>query len=73
MLKAILFILPFLVLLAIVAGGGFLTYKFRYRAAKSNQALIITGPKLGDPSKEQIYSPMKKVVLLKLFVVEDIC
>ncbi len=53
MLKAILFILPFLVLLAIVAGGGFLTYKFRYRAAKSNQALIITGPKLGDPSKEQ--------------------
>jgi len=37
-----------------VLGGivYFFWVKFRYRTAKSNEALIITGPRLGDPEKE---------------------
>lgn len=39
--------------IAVLAGiGYFLWVRFRYRTAKSNEALIITGPKLGDPEKD---------------------
>ncbi len=48
----LIFLIPILVIAAI---GGVVYYfwvKIRYRTARSNQALIITGPKLGDPEKE---------------------
>lgn len=46
-------VIAVLVVLAILAGiGYFFWMKIRYRTAKSNQALIITGPKLGDPEKD---------------------
>ncbi len=41
-----------LVVAAIGAAGYFFWVKIRYRTAKSNEALIITGPKLGDPQKD---------------------
>ncbi|OEH92332.1 flotillin family protein [Bacillus solimangrovi] len=48
-----LFILvPLLILVALLGVGYYFWVKLRYRTAKSNEALIITGPKLGDPEKE---------------------
>ncbi|MDG5472322.1 flotillin family protein [Jeotgalibacillus sp. ET6] len=52
MLQALSIIIPILVVLAIVGVIVFIYYKIRYRTARSNQALIITGPKLGDTEKE---------------------
>jgi flotillin len=50
---AILMILvPVLIVAAIAGIGYFFWVRFRYRTARSNQALIITGPRLGDPEKE---------------------
>lgn len=40
------------IILAVVALIGFALYKYKYKTATSNQALIITGPKLGNPEKE---------------------
>ncbi|MCP3025768.1 flotillin family protein [Halobacillus sp. A5] len=52
-LSNVLFILiPLLIVIAVVGAVGFFWLKIRYRTAKSNEALIITGPKLGDPEKE---------------------
>ncbi|TDL30844.1 flotillin family protein [Jeotgalibacillus sp. S-D1] len=52
MLQAISIVIPILIVLAVVGIAVFIYYKIRYRTARSNQALIITGPKLGDPEKE---------------------
>ncbi|MEI3612285.1 flotillin family protein [Pseudogracilibacillus sp. SO30301A] len=49
------FIVFILVLVIIAAVGGvawFIYMKIRYKTVPSNMALIITGPKLGDPKKE---------------------
>ncbi|WP_158737407.1 flotillin family protein [Alteribacillus sp. YIM 98480] len=47
----ILFILIFL---AIIAGVvTFIIFRIRYKTASSNEALIVTGPNLGDPEKEK--------------------
>ncbi|WP_338470785.1 flotillin family protein [Niallia sp. XMNu-256] len=51
MLFAIIFI-PILILAALGGIGYYFWVRIRYRTAKSNEALIITGPKLGDPEKE---------------------
>lgn len=49
----IISILIVILILAAVAGVGYFFWmKIRYRTAKSNEALIITGPKLGDPKKD---------------------
>lgn len=45
-------ILAVVVLAAIGGIGWFIYMKFRYKTVPSNTALIITGPKLGDPEKE---------------------
>ncbi|WP_370294769.1 flotillin family protein [Rossellomorea marisflavi] len=45
-------LIPLLVIAAIAGVGYYFWIRFRYRTAKSNQALIITGPRLGDPEKE---------------------
>lgn len=50
MLKIFSIVIPVLVVAAIVGGLAFIYYKIRYRTAKSNQALIITGPGLGKDS-----------------------
>ncbi|WP_100408206.1 flotillin family protein [Bacillus solitudinis] len=42
-----------LFILLIVGGIGFFIFKKRYKTASSNQALIITGPKLGDPEEDK--------------------
>lgn len=42
-----------LFIIAIVGGAAWFIYmKLRYKTVPSNMALIITGPKLGDPKKE---------------------
>lgn len=41
-----------LFVLLIVSGISFFIFKRRYKTASSNQALIITGPKLGDPEND---------------------
>ena len=46
------FLIPVLIVAAIVATIYFFWVRLRYRTAKSNEALIITGPKLGDAEKE---------------------
>ncbi|MGM0897479.1 MAG: flotillin family protein [Bacillota bacterium] len=49
----IISILIVILILAAIAGVGYFFWmKIRYRTAKSNEALIITGPKLGDPKKD---------------------
>ena len=49
----IISILIVVLILAAIAGAGYFFWmKIRYRTAKSNEALIITGPKLGDPKKD---------------------
>lgn len=45
-------IIVLLVIAALAGAGYFFWMKIRYRTAKSNEALIITGPKLGDPEKD---------------------
>ncbi|UII56397.1 flotillin family protein [Cytobacillus spongiae] len=52
LLGVMIFLIPILIIAAIGGLGYFFWVKFRYRTAKSNEALIITGPKLGDPEKE---------------------
>ncbi|MGM0829490.1 MAG: flotillin family protein [Bacillota bacterium] len=47
-----IFLIPVLVIAAIAGIAYYFWMRFRYRTARSNQALIITGPKLGDPEKE---------------------
>ncbi|PNB76852.1 flotillin, partial [Pseudomonas sp. FW305-BF6] len=51
-LGGLLFLIPLLIIAAIAGVAYFFWIRYRYRTAKSNQALIITGPKLGDPEKE---------------------
>lgn len=47
-------LLTALVIIAALAGVGyFLWVRYRYRTAKSNEALVITGPNLGDPEKDR--------------------
>lgn len=48
----LIFLIPIVILGIIVSIGYFFWYKIRYKTARSNQALIIAGPKLGDPEKE---------------------
>jgi flotillin len=48
-----LIILGIICFLLLIGGGiGFFIFKRRYKTASSNQALIVTGPKLGDPEKD---------------------
>ncbi|WP_458412964.1 flotillin family protein [Schinkia sp. CFF1] len=48
-------ILGGIILFILLVGGGvgFFIFKKRYRTASSNQALIITGPNLGNPENDQ--------------------
>ena len=48
----VVILIPLLIIAALGGIGYFFWVKIRYRTARSNQALIITGPKLGDPEKE---------------------
>jgi flotillin len=48
----LIILIPVLIVAAIAGIAYFFWVRFRYRTAKSNQALIITGPRLGDPEKE---------------------
>jgi len=52
MFTFILFLILLVIIGAIGGGGWFIYMKFRYKTVPSNMALIITGPKLGDPKKE---------------------
>ena len=52
MLGFLAVLIPLLILAAIGGVIYYLWVRIRYRTAKSNEALIITGPKLGDPEKE---------------------
>jgi flotillin len=52
MIEFIAILIPVLILAAIGGIIYFFWVRLRYRTAKSNEALIITGPKLGDPEKE---------------------
>ncbi|MBU9723365.1 MULTISPECIES: flotillin family protein [Bacillaceae] len=45
-------LIPLLILAMILGLAYFFWYKIRYKTARSNEALIIAGPKLGDPEKE---------------------
>ncbi|WP_217589357.1 flotillin family protein [Lentibacillus saliphilus] len=45
-------LIPVLIVAAILGLVWWVWMKFRYRTAKSNEALIIAGPKLGNPEKE---------------------
>ncbi|MGO4888339.1 flotillin family protein [Anaerobacillus sp. MEB173] len=53
-MSIIWFILVGIILFILLIGGGiaFFIYKKRYKTASSNQALIITGPKLGNPEED---------------------
>ncbi|KGX92739.1 hypothetical protein N781_15660 [Pontibacillus halophilus JSM 076056 = DSM 19796] len=49
-----------IIILSVIGGilliGGIITlviFRIRYKTASSNEALIVTGPKLGDPEKEK--------------------
>jgi flotillin len=48
----LIILIPVLIIAALVGIGYFFWVRYRYRTAKSNEALVITGPKLGDPEKE---------------------
>ena len=48
MITFIAILIPVLILAAIGGIIYFFWVRIRYRTAKSNEALIITGPKLGD-------------------------
>ena len=45
-------LVPILILAVLGAAAWWIIMKLRYRTARSNQALIIAGPKLGNPEKE---------------------
>jgi len=50
----ILMILAIVGVVALVVGAiAFIIFRLRYKTASSNEALIVTGPKLGDPEKER--------------------
>src|SRR5690625_71077 len=51
-MKAIAIIIILLILSAVVGAVWYIYMKFRYKTVPSNEALIITGPNLGDPKKE---------------------
>ncbi|WP_101844170.1 flotillin family protein [Halobacillus sp. Marseille-P3879] len=56
MLESTLFVIILIVLGGVAVVGGLLTYvifRLRYKTASSNEALIVTGPKLGDPEQEK--------------------
>ncbi|WLR46841.1 SPFH domain-containing protein [Halobacillus litoralis] len=56
MFEGALFLLILGVIGAVVLVGGiitFIVFRMRYKTASSNEALIVTGPKLGDPEKEK--------------------
>ncbi|SFF04689.1 flotillin family protein [Alteribacillus iranensis] len=47
-------ILVGLLIVAVIAGAVvFFIFRLRYKTASSNEALIVTGPNLGDPEKEK--------------------
>ncbi|RNF38311.1 flotillin family protein [Planococcus salinus] len=48
----ITFLIALLIVAALAGVGYYFWMRLRYRTAKSNEALIITGPKLGDPEKD---------------------
>ncbi|MCP3760900.1 flotillin family protein [Domibacillus sp. A3M-37] len=50
--NAVIFLIFVLILAAAGAALWYFFMKVRYRTAKSNEALVITGPKLGDTEKE---------------------
>ncbi len=52
MVKAFMFLFVLLIIAAIGGIVWFIYMKLRYKTVPSNMALIITGPKLGDPKKE---------------------
>ncbi|GEL77799.1 flotillin family protein [Tenuibacillus multivorans] len=45
-------LIPVLIVAAIIGLIWWIWMKFRYKTAKSNEALIIAGPRLGNPEKE---------------------
>ncbi|GLB61639.1 hypothetical protein NCCP133_37680 [Cytobacillus sp. NCCP-133] len=51
-ISGVMILIPIFIIAVIGGIGYFFWVKFRYRTAKSNEALIITGPRLGDPEKE---------------------
>ncbi|MGI8315243.1 flotillin family protein [Halobacillus mangrovi] len=56
MLEGALFLVILGIIGAVVLVGGIVTFvifRLRYKTASSNEALIVTGPKLGDPEKEK--------------------
>ncbi|WP_425287850.1 hypothetical protein [Oceanobacillus limi] len=56
MLQDAFLFVTFIVIGAIVLVVGLITliiFRFRYKTASSNEALIVTGPNLGDPEKEK--------------------
>lgn len=46
------FLAPLVIFIIVVLIGVFLFYKWRFKLASSNEALIITGTRLGDPEKD---------------------
>lgn len=49
-----LMILAIIGVVAIIGGAiAFIIFRLRYKTASSNEALVVTGPKLGDPEKER--------------------
>ncbi|KGX90790.1 flotillin family protein [Pontibacillus marinus] len=47
-------VLAIIIGLALIGGiATFIIFRIRYKTASSNEALIVTGPKLGDPEKEK--------------------
>ncbi|KHE66915.1 epidermal surface antigen, partial [Halobacillus sp. BBL2006] len=56
MLEGALFLVILGVVGVVALVGGIITFiifRLRYKTASSNEALIVTGPKLGDPEKEK--------------------
>lgn len=56
MFEGALFLLILGVIGVVVLVGGiitFIVFRMRYKTASSNEALIVTGPKLGDPEQEK--------------------
>ncbi|MFD1019314.1 flotillin family protein [Thalassobacillus hwangdonensis] len=56
MLEGALIMIVLAVLGVVVVIGGIITFiifRLRYKTASSNEALIVTGPKLGDPEQEK--------------------
>ncbi|WP_079480058.1 flotillin family protein [Halobacillus salinus] len=56
MLEGALFLVILSVIGVVAVVGGlitFIVFRMRYKTASSNEALIVTGPKLGDPEKEK--------------------